>query len=106
VNFVDGVGNTGSTTVVPIGNATLPPDNNANPVVTNVHQVWNVTQQRTEITLTFSEAVTGLPQGWYGSGISYSKAFYNTNPTTITFLDLYSNHGGTTVTPIDPTIAL
>ena len=102
VNFVDVVGNTGSTTVTPIGNATIPPNDNANPVVTNVQQVWNAALQRTEITLTFSEAVFGLPQGWNGSGTSYTKAFYNTNPATVTFVDAYSNHGSTTVTPIGP----
>lgn len=74
-------------------------DNTA-PVVTNVYQVWNVAKQRTEITLTFSESVSGLPQGWYGNGTSYTKAFYNTKLATVTFIDMVGNTGMTTVTPI------
>lgn len=72
------------------------------PVVTNVSQFWNAVKQRTEITLTFSEAVTGLPQGWYGSGTTYTKAFYNTKLAHVTFVDAVGNIGTTTVTPIGP----
>lgn len=68
-------------------------------VVTKVHEWQTKDGGRDSITLTFSEPVSGLPQGWYGSGTTWTKAFYNTKPATVTFTDAAGNEGSYTLTP-------
>jgi len=66
------------------------------PTVTNVEQVYQTNQGgRVSVTLTFSEAInpSSLPQGWYGSGTQFTKAFYSTKPVTVNFTDLVGNPG-------------
>ena len=64
-------------------------------------QVWEEKGGgRTSVTLTFSEPVSGLPQGWYGSGTTWTKAFYNTKPDqNVEFVDVVGNSGTYLVTP-------
>jgi len=56
---------------------------------------------RIAVTLTFSEPVvaSSLPQGWYGSGVSYTKVYFNNKPATATFTDLFGNPGSYSFTP-------
>lgn len=70
------------------------------PTVVDVAHEWQTKDGgRDSITVTFSEPVTGLPQGWYGSGTTWTKVFYNTKAHTFTFVDQAGNMGTSTVTP-------
>ena len=70
------------------------------PTVTDVAHEWQTKGGgRDSITVTFSEAVTGLSQGWYGSETSWNKVFFNTKAHTFTFVDQAGNVGTYTVAP-------
>lgn len=87
----DVAGNT--TTLVVTLDATTPT------VTTKMHEWQTKDGGRDSITLTFSEAVSGLGQGWYGSGTTWTKVFYNTKPATVAFVDAAGNKGSYTLTP-------
>ena len=74
-------------------------DATAPEVVDESHEWQTKGGGRDSITLTFSEPVTGLGQGWYGSGTTWTKAYHNTKTTTITFVDAAGNSGEYTLTP-------
>lgn len=88
----DVAGNTASITVTLDATA---------PVVVDEVQEWQTKDGgRTSITLTFSESVSGLPQGWYGSDTTWTKVFYNIKPATVSFVDKAGNTGEYSLTPI------
>lgn len=66
------------------------------PIVAERTQVYNPKAGgRTDVTLVFTESVTGLGQGWNGSGAVWTKAFY-ANPkmdVAVNFVDLVGNSG-------------
>lgn len=73
------------------------------PTVTSEAQVWQTKDGgRTSVTLTFSEPVSGLGQGWNGSGAAWNKVYYNTKSTTVTFVDAAGNTGSYTFVPQGP----
>jgi len=95
----DVAGNTASLTI------TL--DATAPTVTSETHEWQTKDGGRDSITVTFSEPVTGLPQGWNGSGTTWTKVFYNTKPHTLTFVDQAGNAGTYTVTPnAEPTVEI
>lgn len=61
-------------------------------------------QARTAVTLTFSEPVTGLGQGWYGQGTTFTKVFYNEKEHTVAFTDAAGNAGSFVFTSQAPTV--
>jgi hypothetical protein len=70
------------------------------PTVTGVQQVWQDKEGgRISVTLTFSEAIApaSLPQGWYGTGTSFTKAFYGSKTLDVSFADLVGNPGTTSL---------
>ncbi|RYZ88153.1 MAG: hypothetical protein EOP06_11460 [Proteobacteria bacterium] len=69
------------------------------PLVAERTQVYNPKQGgRTDVTLVFTEPVTGLPQGWNavgGSATTYTKAFYSkVQAVTVTFVDVAAGNPG------------
>jgi len=74
-------------------------DSIAPTVVDEVHEWQTKDGGRDSITLTFSEPVFNMPQGWYGSGTTWTKAFYNTKPYAMAFTDQAGNNGSYTLTP-------
>lgn len=90
----------------PAGNSTVSNSNTfvidrTVPVVVNESQVWQTKDGgRTSVTLTFSESVSGLPQGWTGSGTKWTKVFYNTKDHVASFTDVAGNTASYTVKPV------
>jgi len=77
------------------GNYSFTVDKTA-PTVIDIDQVYQTNEGgRVSVTLTFSEAIkaSSLPQGWYGNGTQFTKAFYSTKPVTVAFTDLVGNAG-------------
>lgn len=65
------------------------------PEVVGMKQSYETKEDgRIIVTLTFSEAVEGLPQGWYaGADNTWSKVFYKTKEVTVNFTDVDGNAG-------------
>lgn len=74
------------------------------PVVVSTTQVVEVraNENRTAVTLTFSEPVTGLGQGWYGDGTTFTKRYYSEKEHTVSFADAADNGGSHTFTSQNP----
>lgn len=71
------------------------------PTVASVVQTYQAKEGgRMAVTLVFSEDVApaSLPQGWYGSGTTFTKVFYSSKPVTVTFADPIGNAGTYTFT--------
>lgn len=69
------------------------------PTATNFAQVYEAKQDgRVAVTLTFSENVSGLGQGWNGSGNTWTKVFYSSKEHTVNFKDVAGNPGSYTFT--------
>lgn len=61
---------------------------------------WDAERNRESITVTFSEPVTGMGQGWYGSdGMTYTKVVYNKKPITLNVSDKAGNTSEFTLQP-------
>lgn len=64
------------------------------PSVTSIQQVYQTKENgRIAVTLNFSEPVTGLGQGWYGAGTSWTKVYYSSKSYTVSFSDAAGNVG-------------
>jgi uncharacterized lipoprotein NlpE involved in copper resistance len=95
VSFTDLVGYPGQVTFTV--DATAP-----TAVVTQAYQAKE--GGRMAVTLTLSEPVTGLGQGWNGSGLVFTKIFYSSKQHTVTFVDGIGYPGQVTFT-VDPIVA-
>ena len=76
--------------------------------VVSVQQVFQEKDNgRISVTLTFNEAIDpgSLPQGWYGSGTTFSKAFYKTQVVTVPYTGVDDKSGSTYTFTVDKTAA-
>ena len=91
--FADMVGN-GVTVSIPV-DASAP-----SATVTQAYQTKE--GGRTAVTIVASEPITGLGQGWYGSGTTWTKVYYTTKTQTVSFTDLIGYPGSVTFTVDGP----
>lgn len=88
VNTMDVYDVTGNKTTVSFKLDTIAPS------VTSIQQVYQTKENgRIAVTLNFSEPVTGLGQGWYGSGSVWTKVYYSSKSYTVSFSDAVGNVG-------------
>lgn len=92
VHAVDGVGNGNGQSTRLRG---IEVDNTVPTVVDEAQRFEDEQGGRVAVTLTFSEPLLpgSLGQGWYGSGVEYTKVYYRSKTVTIGFADLVGNPG-------------